>query len=186
MYISVFRIMALTLVGAQGYTTVWTNAKILIMFILPFIGKSLGWCVMLCYADMIKRSYEQRKESKVKSKDFIDLMVDELQKSEQTLPGKTYGGDFEKGSALNTTTTGLTSLRESGKDDVTLIIANILVFFFAGFETTSTGFTILFHKLAIFPEYQEKVLNEIDEIIGDSEDITYDKIQSHFIGTVKI
>ena len=177
-----FRIMALTLISAPGYTSAWNMPKWIIMMIFPFIGRLFGWSYMSktainFFEDIIKRSYQQRKESKVRRNDFIDLMVDELQQSggspqEQTV----YEDDYEKDAALNTA--GLASFKDSGKDDLTLIIANLLVFFFAGFDVTSTNFTIICHKLAIFPDLQEKVVEEIDEIIGDSDDVTYDKIQS--------
>ena len=176
-----FREMTLTLVGAPGYTSVWNMPKILIMMILPFVGKLFGWSMMSktatnFFVDIITRTYQQRKESKMRRNDVIDVMVDELHKSEESPQEKTYESDFEKDAAIDTT--GLASIKDSGKDDITLIIANVLIFFFAGFETTSTGFTIICHKLAIFPECQEKVLDEIDTVIGDDEDVTYEKIQN--------
>ena len=42
----------------------------------------------------------------------------------------------------------------SPQDDLDLIVSNVLLFFFAGFETTSIGFSVVCHKLALFPELQ--------------------------------
>ena len=39
-----------------------------------------------------------------------------------------------------------------------------LVFFLAGYETTSTAITLLMHLLAQHPEVQEKIRAEVDQV----------------------
>ena len=39
-----------------------------------------------------------------------------------------------------------------------------LVFFLAGYETTSTAITLLMHLLAQHPEVQEKIRTEVDQV----------------------
>ena len=45
------------------------------------------------------------------------------------------------------------------------IKANGITFFIAGFDTVSTGLTILFYELAINPEAQEKAYQEVAKIL---------------------
>lgn len=43
------------------------------------------------------------------------------------------------------------------------LIAQAFIFFFAGFETVSTTMSFVLHELAINPDVQEKLLQEIRE-----------------------
>lgn len=56
------------------------------------------------------------------------------------------------------------------------IAANAIMFLFAGYDTTSTAMIFTTYFLATQPEYQERLVQEISEKIGDSEP-DYDNIQ---------
>lgn len=67
-----------------------------------------------------------------------------------------------------------------GKDDFKLqpleMTAQAFVFFFAGFETTSSQICLVAHMMAIHPEMQERLQREIDEVLaklGPNEKVTY-------------
>ena len=47
------------------------------------------------------------------------------------------------------------------------VLSNALLFFLAGFDTTATGLTQLIYCLACNPDCQQKVIDEIDGILGD-------------------
>ena len=47
----------------------------------------------------------------------------------------------------------------------TEILAQALLFVSAGHETTSYALSFIAYNLAVYPEYQEKLSNEIDEIL---------------------
>lgn len=68
-----------------------------------------------------------------------------------------------------------------GKIDLTDedIVAQAMIFFTAGFETTSTLMTFMAYELAVNPDIQERLRNEIDDLYEECNGkITYDKIQS--------
>ena len=96
---------------------------------------------------------KQRKATGQRRNDMIDLILDELNKSEvkgeQT---KDYESEFEKDAAIDTTELG--NLKSSGIDEETMLISNTLLFFFAGFDTTSFGMAMVAHKLALHQDYQ--------------------------------
>ncbi|GBP84922.1 Probable cytochrome P450 6a20 [Eumeta japonica] len=48
--------------------------------------------------------------------------------------------------------------------DVELMVAQVFVFFAAGFETSSSSSSYTLHQLAFHPEEQKKVQNEIDDV----------------------
>ncbi|XP_051166262.1 cytochrome P450 9e2-like [Leptopilina boulardi] len=64
--------------------------------------------------------------------------------------------------------------KENGIDlSIDDIIAQAFLFFFAGFETSSTFMCFLAHELAVNEQIQEKLRNEIDNLTADNE-ISYD------------
>jgi len=130
------------------------------------------------FADIIKRTYRQRMESATRRNDIIDLIVDEVKKSEQTNKGQSdqpqeseeFEEEFEKAAAMDTS-----DIKKTNVNEETVLVANALLFFFAGFDTTSTGFGAVSHKLVLYPEFQERVYEEIIEVLGDGE-VTFDKV----------
>ena len=44
-----------------------------------------------------------------------------------------------------------------------------MLFFFAGFDTTSNTLSVVMHALMYHPEVQDNVRREIEEVIGDDE-----------------
>ena len=87
-----------------------------------------------------------------KRNDIIDIFIDELDKDRQDifLPRE----DFEIG-----------------------LVSTAILFFFAGFDTTSTTLSVVVFGLVHHPEVQEKLRQEIEEVIGDSEKITGDHLK---------
>ena len=54
--------------------------------------------------------------------------------------------------------------------------AQAFVFFLAGYETSSSTATYCLYELALHPEIQKKVQNEIDEVVNSTTGVTYDKV----------
>jgi cytochrome P450 family 6 len=60
-----------------------------------------------------------------------------------------------------------------------LLASQAFIFFAAGFETSSSALSFCLHELALNPEVQERLRNEIDSTLEKYEgNITYDGIQS--------
>jgi cytochrome P450 family 6 len=61
----------------------------------------------------------------------------------------------------------------------TLLAAQAFIFFLAGFETSSTTLSFCLHELALNPQVQERLREEIDSTLKKCEGkITYDAIQN--------
>ena len=56
-------------------------------------------------------------------------------------------------------------------------VATAILFFFAGFDTTSTTLSVVVHALVHHPHIQERLRKEIEEVIGDSEEVTADHLK---------
>ena len=46
-----------------------------------------------------------------------------------------------------------------------------MIFFISGHDTAATGLSWILYCLASNPEYQEKVRHELDDLLGDREQI---------------
>jgi len=100
------------------------------------------------------------------SKDFLDLLVEQHDKC-------TTDPEYKRLGISETT-----------------IIAQAVNFFFGGYETTSTILTHLFVELAKRPEIQEKIKEEVDEILDKFDGkITHDAIKDseipYTLGVIK-
>lgn len=56
------------------------------------------------------------------------------------------------------------------------IISQLCGFFIAGFHSTSFTLSNLFYNLALYPHYQERLIQEIDNILADSNVLDYDSL----------
>ncbi|KAI8441397.1 hypothetical protein MSG28_015012 [Choristoneura fumiferana] len=98
--------------------------------------------------------------------DFIDLLLELKQK------GKIVGESLEK---LNSDGKPLTVDLEL--DDM-LMAAQVLVFFAAGFETSSSATSYTLHQLAFHPEAQRKCQQEIDHVLSRYDNkLCYDAVK---------
>ncbi|PVD38376.1 hypothetical protein C0Q70_00990 [Pomacea canaliculata] len=48
------------------------------------------------------------------------------------------------------------------------IVSQMMIFFLAGYETTATTLQYMFYNLALYPDVQQKIVDEIQEQIGDA------------------
>ncbi|XP_014476505.1 PREDICTED: cytochrome P450 9e2-like [Dinoponera quadriceps] len=100
------------------------------------------------FLDTVKRVIEKRDAEKIIRPDMLQLLMDNR--------GKSVAGE------------------ELTLEDIT---AQTFVFYFAGFESTSTTISFLAHELAVHPDVQAKLRREIDQTLEETNGrITYDVI----------
>ena len=176
-----FRVQARTLVGDPAFVSSLAMLRMVFMMLFPWSIKVFNLTfsdtkAMAFFVDIIKKTYKHRIVTGERRNDIIDQVVDEI-KGFKTKLGKkseSYESQFEKDASMDTS--DVKELKESGFSDETLLVSNSIIFFFAGFDTTSSGYTMCCHKLALHPDIQEKVYDEITEVIGDDE-VTFERIQ---------
>ena len=57
------------------------------------------------------------------------------------------------------------------------MIAEMVLFMLAGYDTSSNVLTLSCYHLAIYPEIQEKVVEEIQRVCQSPDGVTYDEIK---------
>ena len=124
-------------------------------------------------SNIIEKTYAERVRTGYKRNDIIDACIDAMNKSEE--------------------------IEEFKNDKEAILVANAAMLFFAGFDTQgyydkiipiykqlvtvyfTTGITIsmIFHYLMKFPDYQEKVAEEIAAALESHDDVvSYELIEN--------
>ncbi|XP_067396081.1 cytochrome P450 3A9-like [Emydura macquarii macquarii] len=104
----------------------------------------------------IRMKEERKKEAKGGRVDFLQLMI-ESQNSNTS----------HESNGVNHTYKGLTDLE---------ILAQAFIFVFAGYEPTSNSLCYLAYELAIHPDVQQKLQEEIDSVLPNKTPLTYDAL----------
>lgn len=118
------------------------------------------------FVDIVERAMKGRKDQESSQTDFLQLttdsLVDDIKKE-----------DFGKDEAIKKDARGrLWTTKGLTKGD---IIGNAVVFFIAGNETTASTLSYITYCLATNMDVQEKLIAEIDEVLGEGE-ATYEDV----------
>lgn len=105
---------------------------------------------------MCKQTIDLRRTENIERKDFMQLMIDM----------------YDDGTTPTTTTN-----RNGDTLSLDEIAANVFLFFFAGFETSSTAMTYTLFEMALNPRIQNRVRDEINDISAKyNDEISYDRL----------
>ncbi|XP_013134364.1 PREDICTED: cytochrome P450 6B6-like [Papilio polytes] len=115
--------------------------------------------------EIVQKVREHRNYKPSERNDFIDLLL-ELESK-----GKIIGESIEKSNPDGS------PVLVDMEMDIKCIVAQVFVFFAAGFETSSSATSYCLHELAFHPKIQEKVQLEIDEKLKQYDNkLCYDAI----------
>jgi len=154
---NIFRINAMKLTRDPKYSSLMDIPKFLLLFLMPKASSILGLTFLdrkmtQFYMDIIRRTMDSRRKTGVRRNDMIDLFLDEL--------------DKDRDEDIFT------------KEELELgFVSTAILFFFAGFDTTSNTLSLVVHALIHHPEIQEKLRDEIEEVIGDSDIVTTEHLK---------
>ena len=121
------------------------------------------------FVQVIMASLHNRKETKTRRNDLIDLMLDAI-KSEADQDLDVDQEQFDQDAKLN-------HVAKKGDFDEMTIVATAMVFLVAGYDTTGTTLSYACYQLAQNPDVQDRLRAEIEEVMGDSSrQVTYDDL----------
>lgn len=151
---SVFRKTALRMVRADGTGSFMDIPKFIFLFVFPKLARSLGvnafpTGTVEFFVKILRQTVAHRRESGRRRNDFIDLLLDETNKDS----------------------------KESKSDLELVMISNAIIFFFAGFDTSSTTMSQVIFCFLKKPSVQERARQEIENVIGDSKNVTADHLK---------
>lgn len=160
--------------------------KILLLIILPkFVFKLIGvnpgnnnYESEDFYVGVVRQILENRKKSEEKFNDYIQLLIDaeksttndnEIDYSESHHVNE---GQEELEIEKKMLNVNFNSSNKKLSEDE--IIAQAVTFLLAGYETTATALTYATYELALNPEVQDKLFNEVNASLNSNGDIDYD------------
>lgn len=172
-----FYAMGLTVTTPSGVNAVRGVAaallpKVFEIFKIPIFSKS----VWNFFRNLITQTMSYREKENIFRPDMIHLLMEARKGRLKHEDGKTYEKDTGFATAEESAI-GRSASKMELTDDV--ITAQALIFFLAGFETTSTLLSFLSYELALNPDIQAKLQEEVDEATKEgSQKLSYKQILS--------
>ncbi|XP_023238238.1 uncharacterized protein LOC111637060 [Centruroides sculpturatus] len=108
--------------------------------------------------------------------DFLQLMIDARIEDKANIDYQSLAASesVDKESNEKELINGTSNSRSLTMDEM---VGNALVFLLAGFETTSTALSYCSLMLANFPEVQEKIRKEVNDLLEKEEELDYGSVQ---------
>ncbi|XP_054712374.1 cytochrome P450 3A8-like [Uloborus diversus] len=129
------------------------------------------------FRDITLNIIEERERTGKVRNDFLQLLLDTAKETEEKETQEAddltanYGKEETNEQVLKTT----------GKKKLSNIevVAQCVLFFFAGFDAAASALSFIFYELALNPDVQEKLIDELDEALAASDGkVTYEAVQS--------
>nr|BBE49549.1 cytochrome P450 monooxygenase [Adoxophyes honmai] len=113
------------------------------------------------YSNVVLGAMKQREEMNIHRPDMINLLM-EAKKGQLSHDVKTAKDEHAGFATVEESEIGKSKTKNTAWSDMDLV-AQAVIFLFAGYETVSTTMAFLLHELAVNPECQEKLVQEIRE-----------------------
>jgi len=160
----------------------WELFKFSLAMFFPIIGKVLkvpnvspkgaGFL-----RNSLRKTIELRRESKVKGgpkrNDVLDLIIEVMENKKENPTDAKYEDEFDKNAAID-----MTDVNNLDMDLEKTLISNAFLLFAAGTDTTSSTLCFAVHYLLKYPHLQERIRDEVNEIVGDKDEISFEDIQN--------
>ena len=178
---NVFYQQMLKLIGQSG-----GKFRMLKVMLVMFLPSWIGYYTKISFipqetsdffVKIIRNATKSRRDSDTKQGDFIDFWVEMFKNLEKNnkLEEAEIESEFEKNAQVK----GEAPKHMTPEEIDTMVVANGLLVFFVGNDTTSTAMAIVLFFLANYPDVQEKVYEEIQNAIdenGGKEQLDYNAL----------
>lgn len=154
---NLFREIADIIFKPSTKSNIWRGLNVIFPGIIKFFNISLSNPrVLQFFRDLVQRVVSERDGKSMVRKDFMDHLIELREKMNNNIV------DTDK------------SLKFHITNDV--MAAQALVFYAAGFETSSASMSFLIHELALNQEFQDKIFKEVNSVIQKHGALTYDAV----------
>lgn len=114
------------------------------------------------FVNIVQSIIKKRRETNIKNNDLIDLMIDALNNNNRDPEGNEVDNEHSKEQyELDAKLNGY--VKPKKKLDEEYVIGTALTLMQAGFDTTALTMSFLIYELALNPEYQKKLQDELDD-----------------------
>ncbi|GFS86374.1 cytochrome P450 3A21 [Nephila pilipes] len=128
------------------------------------------------FRDVTRSVIRQRKETGTRYNDFLQMLMDIVDETDQNENQESIEDETDRfGSITNSEMTPSNNKNKTLSN--TELLAQCVMFFMVGYETTGTVLTFVAHCLATNPEWQEKLIKEVDEAFRKHGEMSYDAVR---------
>ncbi|XP_044758389.1 cytochrome P450 9e2-like [Coccinella septempunctata] len=154
----------------------WRHVKISLLRIFPWMSKVIrvtkfGEDVTNFFRGVIKENVEYREKNNLRRPDMITLLMEARNELENNFDKE---ANVDSSFSINEVDSGYARKKiDLSVDD---IAANALVFFFAGFSTTTSLLSFMTYELAVNPDIQKILLEEVDSFKKNKKKLSYEDL----------
>ncbi|GFY30160.1 thromboxane-A synthase [Trichonephila clavipes] len=144
--------------------------------LIPFLENPMLMDRDNFFGNVTRSVIKQRKETGKRYNDFLQILMDCADESAQSVNQEAFEDETDRfGSIISNS--ALSSTAKYKKLSENEILAQCVLFFLVGYETTATVLTFLAYCLATNPEWQEKLIQEVDEAFEKHTEMSYDAVR---------
>ncbi|GBM46371.1 Cytochrome P450 6B2 [Araneus ventricosus] len=127
------------------------------------------------FRDVTRNVIKKRKESGRRYNDFLQILMDAADETRHAEHLDLAEDETDRfGSIIND---GLSPSLKYKKLSETELLSQCVLFFLVGYETTATMLTFTAYSLAVNPEWQEKLIKEVDEAFQQHGEMSHDAVR---------
>ncbi|GFU26382.1 cytochrome P450 3A11 [Nephila pilipes] len=143
--------------------------------LIPFVDNPMRMDKDDFFRDVTRNVIKQRKETGQRYNDFLQLLMDCADENAETVSQESLEDETDRfGSIMNSTLSPSAKYKRLSENE---ILAQCILFFMVGYETTATMVTFVSYCLATNPEWQEKLIKEVDESFEKHTEMSYDAVR---------
>ncbi|KAG6460655.1 probable cytochrome P450 9f2 [Manduca sexta] len=154
----------------------WQRFIFFVSIQFPAIGKVFGGSIFPkktteFFRDLVRNTMEYRRKNNIERPDMIQLLMEASE-------GKLKNADTEENDSVGFATVN-EELKHHGHTrewTENELIGQVFIFFVAGFESSASALVMCVHELAINPNIQETLYQEIREFKETKETLSYDNV----------
>ncbi|KAF8773088.1 Cytochrome P450 3A11 like protein [Argiope bruennichi] len=128
------------------------------------------------FRDVVRSVVAKRKEKGTRYNDFLQIMMDAADEAKREEHLNFAEDETDRFGSI--VSNGLAPPTQKYKKlSETELLAQCVLFFLVGYETTATVLTFTAYSLATNPEWQEKLIKEVDEAFEKHSEMSYDSVR---------
>ncbi|KAG8176367.1 hypothetical protein JTE90_018942 [Oedothorax gibbosus] len=155
-----------------------TLKMILLSLIIPtklfkYFGLG-GFNAMEFFRTVTLQVIKDRKETGKRYDDVLQILMDAANENALAENAELHEDEEDKFGSINS---GITPLAKHSKLSEDELLAQCILFFFVGYETTASTLTFMAYSLAVNADWQEQLIAEVDEAFQKHEEMSYDAVR---------